>query len=193
MKIRYTVYVMIRQTHFIGILVPENLLAPLETCRAWMRARFGCKSGQGTPLHITIVPPFYLDEKFSERMVLEALNEAASAWSAKSEPLCCTVNGFGAFSSRTIFAHVEPSNEWTALRGLVYDSLLTKCPGTAKRDTRTFVPHITLANRDIPPGAIEDALSYFDSLDLHENFDVRSITLFAMRGGVWTEAETCEW
>ena len=25
--------------------------------------------------------------------------------------LCCAVNGFGAFSSRTIFAHVEPSSE----------------------------------------------------------------------------------
>ena len=104
--------------------------------------------------------------------------------------LCCAVNGFGAFSSRTIFAHVEPSSQWTALRTLVYDSLLAKCPGTAKRDARTFVPHITVANRDIPPGAIEDALSYFDSLDLHESFDVQSITLFAMRDGTWTERET---
>ena len=183
----------IRQTHFIGVLVPENLIVPLEACRARMRARFGCKSGQGTPLHITLVPPFYLDEKFSERTVFEALAEAASAWGAKSKTLCCAVNGFGAFSSRTIFAHVEPSSAWTALRTLVYDSLLTKCPGTAKRDTRTFVPHITLANRDIPPGAIEDALSYFDSLDLHESFDVRSITLFAMRERTWTERETFEW
>ncbi|WP_432916601.1 2'-5' RNA ligase family protein [Treponema socranskii] len=181
---------MIRQTHFIGVLVPENLLVPLEACRAWMRARFGCKSGQGTPLHITLVPPFYLDENFSERNLLKTLAEAASAWGAKRQTLCCAVNGFGAFSSRTIFAHVEPSSEWTALRTLVYDSLLAKCPGTAKRDMRTFVPHITLANRDIPPGAIEDALSYFDSLDLHESFDVRSITLFAMRGGTWTERET---
>ena len=158
-----------------------------------MRARFGCKSGQGTPLHITLVPPFYFDENFSERTLFEALAEAASAWNTKSETLCCAVNGFGAFSSRTIFAHVEQSSQWTALRSLVYDSLLTKCPGTAKRDTRTFVPHITVANRDIPPGAIEDALSYFDSLDLHESFDVRSITLFAMKERTWTERETFEW
>ena len=102
---------MIRQTHFIGVLVPENLRVPLEACRAWMRARCGCKSGQGTPLHITLVPPFYLDENFSERTLFEALAEAASAWGAKSETLCCAVNGFGAFSSRTIFAHVEPSSE----------------------------------------------------------------------------------
>ena len=101
----------IRQTHFIGVLIPENLLVPLEACRAWMRARCGCKSGQGTPLHITLVPPFYLDENFSERTLFEALAEAASAWGVKRQTLCCAVNGFGAFSSRTIFAHVEPSSE----------------------------------------------------------------------------------
>ena len=183
----------IRQTHFIGILVPENVCAPLEACRAWMRARFGCKSGQGTSLHITLVPPFCLDEKFSERTLLEARDEATSAWTAKNKTLRCAVNDFGAFSSRTIFAHVEPTIEWTTLRTLVYDSLLTKCPGTTKRDTRTFVPHITVANRDIPSGAIEDALSYFDSLNLHESFDVRSITLFAMRERTWTERETLTW
>ena len=181
---------MIRQTHFIGITIPDRLCAPLEACRAWMRAYFGCKSGHGTPLHITLVPPFCLGEKFSERTLFDAMNDTAATWDAKGTTLGCAVNGFGAFSSRTIFAHVEPSSEWTALRTLVYDSLLAKCPGTAKRDARTFVPHITLANRDIPPGAIEDALSYFDSLDLHESFDVQSLTLFAMRDGTWTERET---
>ena len=183
----------IRQTHFIGITIPDRLCVPLEACRAWMRAYFGCKSGHGPPLHITLVPPFCLGEKFSERTLFDAMNDAAAAWDAKGTTLGCAVNGFGAFSSRTIFAHVEPAPEWTALRDLVYDSLLTRCPETTKRDTRAFKPHITIANRDIPPGAIEKALAYFDSLDLHECFDVRSITLFAMRGGVWTETETCEW
>ena len=128
----------IRQTHFIGVLVPENLIVPLEACRAWMRARFGCKSGQGTPLHITLVPPFCLDEKFSERTLFEALAEAASAWNTKSKTLCCAVNGFGAFSSRTIFAHVEPSSEWTALRTLVYDSPSNKMPGNGKARYANF-------------------------------------------------------
>ena len=181
---------MIRQTHFIGITIPDRLCAPFEACRAWMRAHFVCKSGHGTPLHITLVPPFYLDENFSERTLFEALAEAASAWGAKRQTLCCAVNGFGAFSSRTIFAHVEPAPEWTVLRNLAYDLLLARCPETAKRDTRAFKPHITIANRDIPPGALEKALAYFDSLDLHENFDVRSITLFAIRDGTWTERET---
>lgn len=193
--LRYTnVMPFVKQTHFVGVPLPDELCATLETCRAWMNARYGCKSGHATPLHVTIVPPFCLDEKFTNSDLRGAMQDAADAWLAANKKLVCEVSGFGAFSTRTIFAHVAPSAEWTLFRDIAYRALLAKCPGTAKRDARVFTPHITVANRDIPSGAMRPALEHFETLHLQERFEVRSLALFARnaRGG-WTEDAVIAW
>lgn len=198
----------IQQTHFIGIPIPDNIAVMLEQCRAWMREQYGCKSGQTTPLHITLVPPFHLDKQFAESDMHSAMNNAVQTWTSRGKQLMCVINGFGAFSTRTIFAHVETASpqlqsdngndlprakdEWTALRTTVYNALLSTCPGTARRDARIFTPHITIANRDIPPAAIPDALTYLDALGVHESFDVRQLTIFARRG-TWIADSVFAW
>ena len=37
-----------QQTHFIGVLLPEDITLTLEDCRRYMREAYGCKSGHGT-------------------------------------------------------------------------------------------------------------------------------------------------
>ena len=54
-----------QQTHFIGVLLPEDITLTLEDCRRYMREAYGCKSGHGTPIHVTLVPPFRLQEEYS--------------------------------------------------------------------------------------------------------------------------------
>lgn len=36
-----------QQTHFLGVLIPEDITLTLEDCR---------RSGYGTPIHVTLVP-----------------------------------------------------------------------------------------------------------------------------------------
>ena len=36
-----------QQTHFIGVLLPEDITLTLEDCRRYMREAYGCKSGHG--------------------------------------------------------------------------------------------------------------------------------------------------
>lgn len=45
-----------QQTHFLGVLIPEDLTLTLEDCRRYMNEAYGCKSGYGTPIHVTLVP-----------------------------------------------------------------------------------------------------------------------------------------
>ena len=54
-----------QQTHFIGVLLPEDITLTLEDCRRYMRESYGCKSGHRTPIHVTLVPPFRLQEEYS--------------------------------------------------------------------------------------------------------------------------------
>ncbi len=54
-----------QQTHFIGVLTPEDITATLEDCRRYMNEAYGCRSGHSTPIHVTLVPPFRLSPEYS--------------------------------------------------------------------------------------------------------------------------------
>ena len=59
----------IRQTHFIGVLLPDELTRMLEECRRYMNRLYGCMSGHATPVHITLVPPFALPREYTADVV----------------------------------------------------------------------------------------------------------------------------
>ena len=63
----------IQQIHFIGVLVPKDITVPLEDCRRYMNETYGCKSGYGTPIHVTLVPPFYLPEYYRTSDLIETI------------------------------------------------------------------------------------------------------------------------
>ena len=64
-----------QQTHFIGVLLPEDITLTLEDCRRYMREAYGCKSGHGTPIHVTLVPPFKLQEEYSTADLVRAIEK----------------------------------------------------------------------------------------------------------------------
>ena len=47
----------------------------LEDCRRYMRVAYGCKSGQGTPIHVTLVPPFRLQDQYSTEDLVRAIEQ----------------------------------------------------------------------------------------------------------------------
>ena len=63
------------QTHFIGVLLPDDLTLTLEDCRRYMNRTYGCRSGHGTPIHVTLVPPFRLQEEYSTEDLARAIEK----------------------------------------------------------------------------------------------------------------------
>ena len=171
-----------RQTHFIGVLLPEDITLTLEDCRRYMQESYGCKSGYGTPIHVTLVPPFCLPQEYATRDIVHSLES-----SVLSEGLGFTarIDNFSAFGDRTVFAKVLAGSQWTALRDATLNAVLAVCPGCTKKDKRPFQPHATVANRDIPPGVTSDALVVLNELNLAEDFPVDNITIFERNGSVW--------
>ena len=64
-----------QQTHFIGILLPEDITLTLEDCRRYMREAYGCKSGHATPIHVTLIPPFRLPDEYSTADLARAIEK----------------------------------------------------------------------------------------------------------------------
>lgn len=64
-----------KQTHFIGVLLPDDLTLTLEDCRRYMNQTYGCKSGYGTPIHVTLIPPFCLQEDYLTADLVRAIEK----------------------------------------------------------------------------------------------------------------------
>jgi len=151
-----------------------------------MASRYGCRSGYGTPIHITLIPPFRLPDTVSPQTITETVTRTARLCAEKNIlPFPARVHGFGSFSDRTLFAHIEPAANWNLLRELLYDALSDAVPRMLHRDRRPFTPHITIANRDIPDGAATKALEYFSSFSLEQVLTVDSVTIFIRNGNRW--------
>lgn len=179
----------IQQTHFIGVLAPEDLSLTLEDCRCYMREAYGCKSGHSTPIHVTLIPPFRLSDEFStEDLVYAIENEVLP----KDFSFSAKVNNFDAFGDRTLFAKVEKDERWTVLRDVVFSAVSKAVPGCIKKDSRSFTPHLTVSNRDIPAGVTKDAIEVMNELNLVEDFPVDNITIFERIGGHWEPAVSLE-
>ena len=178
-----------QQTHFIGVLLPEDLTLTLEDCRRYMKEAYGCKSGYGTPIHVTLVPPFHLQEEFSTEDLAGAIE---SAIEKSIGQFTAHIDNFDAFGDRTIFAKVIPGKQWTNLRDQTLQAILDACPGCTKKDKRPFQPHATVANRDIPAGVTTSALQVMNELNLIEDFPVDNITIFERKGSKWEAAVTLE-
>ena len=171
------------QTHFIGVLLPEDLTRRLEGYRRYMGQQYGCRSGHGTLIHVTLVPPFQLPAPGTTADIAAALAQMVTE--KKWHSFNAKIEGFDAFGDRTLFAKVIPSAVWTAFRAAVCSAVALASPGAVRKDTRPFQPHVTVANRDIPPGASTEALEYLNQLELKATFPVDNITIFERRDKRW--------
>ncbi|MBQ0071157.1 MAG: 2'-5' RNA ligase family protein, partial [Spirochaetales bacterium] len=170
-------------THFVGVLIPDELEETLEDCRAYMRERYGCRSGQRTPLHVTLIPPFLSSRSVDEEYLLSMMRYALSPLQEEgSLPFDATVRGFGSFGERTLFASVDKNVRWTRLKRAIEEEFVRNRVGDVKVEKKPFVPQLTVANRDIPPGKVGEILEHFASLDLLFKFSVIDVCLFVWDG-----------
>ena len=178
-----------QQTHFIGVLLPEDITLTLEDCRRYMNETYGCKSGHGTPIHVTLVPPFRLQEDYATADLIQAIENEVLP---QGLGFTAHIDNFDAFGERTLFAKVIANEHWTKLRDETVKAMVNACPCCTKKDRRPFQPHATVSNRDIPTGVMTKALQIMNELNLVEDFPVDNITIFERKGNRWEAAVTME-
>lgn len=181
--------VFVHHSHFLGLPVPSGIEEMIFDCRDYMQSAYGCKSGYGTPPHITLIAPFTLPDGLTDRSVYECAFSALGDCRLQGLfPFEVSINGFGCFSERTLFAHVEDSETWQKLHSLFISQFSKEIPGAIKRSDRRFYPHLSVANRDIPAGAMDEALKHFAQLNLSEQFTASEICIYTRTAsGDWKE------
>lgn len=175
-----------QQTHFVGVLVNEELTETLEECRAFMNQKYGCKSGHGTPVHITLIPPFALDDRYTTFQLVETIRYAVETLNdIEKFPFESALDGFGSFSEKTIYANVVESEKWNELKDAITREVQASFPGCIKKGNKAFKPHLSVANRDIPEGATFEALKALSEIELPSSFKVESVAVFEKKNYRW--------
>ncbi len=166
--------------YFVAIVSPPPVDKKVQRYKYWMKDQFGCVVALKSPVHITLIPPFWLDE----RRESELLNIFQSFTSDMDE-LEIQLDSFSHFGKKVLFVHIKEDPVLQELQQQTEDYFLQHVGDVIKKDERPFRPHITLANRDMKPGDFEKAWHYFSEKIFHETFHSRTVSLLKLNLGKW--------
>ncbi|MBB1283639.1 RNA 2',3'-cyclic phosphodiesterase [Flavisolibacter sp. BT320] len=165
--------------YFVAVVLPQQIDEKLLPYKRQMQEKYGCKVGLKSPAHITIVPPFWMEEEKEHalRQDIEQLAQTMPAFSV-------TTAGFSAFKPRTIFVEVEENATLHQLKKNS-DAFFRGKEYKMKIENRPFHPHITIATRDMHKKDFWEAWSRFEKEPFLETADVNGLSLLRHNGRVW--------
>jgi 2'-5' RNA ligase len=166
--------------YFIAIVLPEELNERVLEYKKMMQEKFGCKVGLKSPAHITIVPPFWLEEE-KEQQLLEDVRRISS--DIVQFPV--TTNNFSAFKPRTIFIDVIVDVQLAAVKQSSDQFFKGNEFYKIKIDTRPFHPHITIATRDLHKKAFHEAWPLFQHKEFKEEWIASGISVLRHNKRNW--------
>lgn len=146
-----------------------------------MRNRYGCTVALRSPAHITLVPPFWMDDALEPNLILDV-----KLFASAQSPFEITLQNFDAFKPRVIFLAVPENNSLNYLKTLLEEYLLSLHKYPVKKETRPFHPHMTIANRDLRKKDFGSAFEHFNNVSYEASFVVDSIELLMHNGTEWT-------
>lgn len=168
---------------FIAIVLPPDLNEMVLEYKNYMFDRYGCRTGLKSPAHITLVPPFWMNQE-KEGELGEDLTRLADYTSFR-----LSTEGFSAFPPRTIFINPSPSRELSEFKKKA-DEIFCKPGGIGKKEERPFHPHITIATRDLSKKAFQEAWAYFEKKKFHKEWMVKNVSLLKHNQEHWEVIRT---
>ncbi|MEB3293323.1 MAG: 2'-5' RNA ligase family protein [Synechococcales bacterium] len=144
---------------FIALIPPQEMQVYANQIKQMFADQYGSCKAFTSPPHVTLHPPFTI----ASREITEIAHQL-TIFAADRPAVPVTLSGFGAFSPRVIYINVLPTAALLAMQAelLVYccstlgilDPLAkagSQIPASqsSSRQDRPFVPHLTVAFRDL--------------------------------------------
>lgn len=170
--------------YYIAIVLPEHLDAMILRYKQMIQERFQAVVGLKSPAHLTLIPPFWMDEK-REPELMKDMKEVAGHISEFE----IMTNDFACFKPRTIYIAVQPSDRLLELKQIAEDQF---SGGTykIKRENRPFHPHITIATRDLKKHQFAEAWDLFKKKGFQKVFTAGALSLLRHNGKGWDVIST---
>lgn len=167
----------------VAILPPEGIKQELEIIRTEFSKRFNVSAALRNPIHITLLPPFHLDED-QEATFIQFLEHFA----ATQKPANIKLDGYGTFpKNKVIFIRVTPDR---SLKVLYFNLVSAFESGfssvkVAKLNKHSYRPHVTLGYRDLDKAVFEDAAAQYIDKQYSCNWKAEMIHLWKRSESKW--------
>jgi 2'-5' RNA ligase len=167
--------------YFIAILTPPEVNKKVLEWKYYMREHFGCVVAMHSPAHITLIPPFWMNEELENE-----LSGDVQTFAATQKPFKIELKDFDAFRPKVVFLHVKSSDKLATFRTSLEEHLLSFGRYPVKKEDRPFHPHVTIANRDLMRKDFPEAFKHFQKIAYQQAFFANEVSLLKHNGGEWS-------
>jgi len=145
-----------------------------------MKERFSCVVALRSPAHITLVPPFWMENVKEDKLI-----DALIIFSRAQSPFGISIKGFGAFKPKVIYVDVQADSSLESLRARLEDFLLKQENFPVKKEERPFHPHISIATRDLHKKAFHEAWEIFEQKKYETEWLATGVSLLRHNQKKW--------
>ncbi len=168
-----------KKLYLIAVTLPVALNDKVHTIKQQIARDYHSKHALRLPAHITLQKPFnFVDESF--------LIKSLARFKINTPPSVLELEGFGAFAPRVIYIAVHQNTHLQNLYRELKNWLLTDTgfePGWVS--DKPFVPHVTVAYRDLSKADFTAAWARYKTEDFSGNFLVSTMDLWRHNGKYW--------
>jgi 2'-5' RNA ligase len=166
--------------YFIALVAPEEIKQQVLKWKLWMKERYGCEVALKSPAHITLVPPFWMKPELENN-----LGDSLITISSTQTSFILQLNNFSSFKPKVIFIDVVPNEPLIKLKNGLFQFLLNEDKYPLEKDDRPFLPHVTIATRDLHKKAFNEAWEHFKEKRYEAQWPAQGVSLLRHNKKNW--------
>jgi 2'-5' RNA ligase len=166
---------------FIALLPAQEIQEYAKEIKQYFADKYSCHSAKKSPPHITLQPPFEWADNF-----LATLETSLEAFAIQQQSIPIIFDGFAAFPPRVIYINVIKCQPLLTLQTNLITYTETNLGIIDKVEkTRPFIPHLTVAFRDLTKQNFRLAWPEFVQRHFYAQCTVTHLTLLVHDGNCW--------
>ena len=166
--------------YFVAIVPEEPIYSEVLAYKTEFRDRYNSVAALRSPPHITLYMPFQWKEE-KEEQLLSSLNNLASL----HQSFKLSLENFGAFPPRVIYINVKESDALNSVQKATHRNAATNWHIYPQPNSRPFIPHMTIAFRDLKKPLFTQAWQDFEQRKYSREFTVNNLSLLKHNGKTW--------
>jgi len=166
--------------YFIALAAPDEINDDALKWKQFMKDRFECTVALRSPAHITLIPPFWMEDSLEN-----SLQNAIKEFSVQQTSFEISLMDFDVFKPRVIYINVLPNETLQKIQTQLQVFLTQSKLFPIKEEERKFHPHITIATRDLHKKAFREAWEIFEQKKYKASWSANGISILKHNQKKW--------